>query len=104
MIRLSVRCGAWLGRRSQHPPGDSVSEHPTVDLQALARARDKLVRLEFTDGYIVRARLVSVDLESPKEIIHEILEVVSQGPEKLKDVKSGAVVAADPAQLSAFDL
>ena len=73
-----------------------------VNVEALVGYANREVQLEFVDGHIVRARLISVDLDEPREIVYDILEVVAQGPDSLAGVKAGSVAAADPSLLRSF--
>lgn len=75
-----------------------------VNVEALAGYANRQVQLEFVDGHIVRARLISVDLEEPREMMYDILEVVAQGPDNLAAVKAGTVAAADPSLLRSFQI
>jgi hypothetical protein len=61
-----------------------------------------ILELTFTDGHVVRAKLLTVDLDIPREIIYEVIEVVQRGPEKLGKVKPGTVASADPELLARF--
>jgi len=73
-----------------------------VDLAGLRRLAGKAVELEFADGHIVRATLISADNHEPNEILYRIIEVVSIGPPELAAVKSGTVATADPGLLKSY--
>ena len=73
-----------------------------IDLVALSKHVNGVVRLAFTDGHIVRAKVVAVDLDLPREIIYDVMEVIERGPEKLAGVRPGTVASADPALLASF--
>lgn len=73
-----------------------------VDLIGLSKYLNAIVDLTFSDGHVVRGKLITVDLDRPQEIIYDVVEVVERGPEKLAKVKPGTVAAADPALLVSF--
>jgi hypothetical protein len=73
-----------------------------VDLVGLSKYLNAIVDLTFSDGHVVRAKLITVDLDRPQEIIYDVVEVVERGPEKLAKVKPGTVASADPALLVSF--
>lgn len=73
-----------------------------VNLQELKQHTNELVELSFEDGHIVRARLISVDLYEPEEIIYDVQEIVAAGPRELATVTPGTVAAADPRLLMGF--
>lgn len=71
-----------------------------IDLASLPGHVNAVLTLTFADGHVVRAKLVSVDLELPHEIIYEVLEVIERGPARLAGVKPGTVASADPSLLA----
>jgi hypothetical protein len=73
-----------------------------IDVRELAKLVGKVVELEFVDGHAVRAKVVTVDLDEPQEVIYDILEVLATGPAKFAGVKAGTVAAANPSELSVF--
>lgn len=70
-----------------------------MDISSLSASVNRVVQLEFLDGHVVRARLVAVDVDEPQEIIYDVLEVISRGPDNLANVNAGTVAAADPSLL-----
>ncbi|MFQ5705753.1 MAG: hypothetical protein ACE5HT_17275 [Gemmatimonadales bacterium] len=79
-----------------------MTNSSTVDLRVLAEHVGETVEFEFVDGHVVRARLLSVDLDQPEELIYDVLQVIARGPAKLASVKAGTVAAADPSLLRHF--
>jgi hypothetical protein len=73
---------------------------PSSLLQRLPGFVGKVVRLTFTDGHVVRAKLISVDMHAPPEIIYDVLQVIERGPSALASVESGTMAAADPTLLA----
>jgi hypothetical protein len=73
-----------------------------LSLSELAAQTGKTMELRFANGHAVRAKLISVDLDDPKEIIYDIKEVLSTGPRDLESLKPGMVAAADPTTLVYF--
>jgi len=73
-----------------------------IDLLALRELAGKAVELEFSDGHVVRAKLIAADERDPREILYKVIEVVSVGPAKLAAVKPGTVATADLALLKAY--
>jgi len=73
-----------------------------IDLRALRELAGKAVELEFSDGHVVRAKLIAADEGDPREILYKVIEVVSVGPAKFAAVKPGIVATADPALLKAY--
>jgi hypothetical protein len=73
-----------------------------ADIESLARLVGKDVELQFANGHVVRANLVTVDLDEPREIIYRVREIIATGPPKLAGVKPGVVAAADPSGLLSF--
>lgn len=47
------------------------------DSKTLGDCEGDVVRLSFTDGEVVRARLVSVDSVDHEDLIYEVVEIVS---------------------------
>jgi hypothetical protein len=70
-----------------------------IDITSLPNLVGKVVELRFADGHAARARLVSVDLDAPPEMIYEVIHVIERGPEQLAGVGPGTVAAADPSLL-----
>lgn len=70
------------------------------DLAELKLQEGHVLDLRFTDGFVVRARLIDVDPHStPNELIYDTLEVLKWGP-----VKPGSILALTMASAGAVDL
>ena len=65
-----------------------------IHLQRLGRQRGKEVRLSFSDGHTVQAKVISVDFEEPAEIVYEVKGIIEIGPPHLAEIKPGRVAAA----------
>lgn len=57
------------------------------------------VQLEFSDGHVVDARVITVDLDEPSEVIYDVLRVVQVGPSQFASVRPGIAAAAAIADL-----
>jgi len=75
-----------------------------TDAEKLSQLLGSVVDLEFRDGHVVRAKLVTVDLEVPQEVVYQVLSVSEVGPSKYDLVKPGTFAAADPSELRTFRL
>lgn len=76
----------------------------SIRLHQLARQRGRTVRLDFRDGHIIVAKVISVDFEEPAEIIYEVHAVMQVGPSHLAAVRPGRVAAAPLEQLRDFTI
>lgn len=79
--------------------GRIVGGELSVDPGLLRSLSGEVVVLSFRDGQRVKARLISVDLEEPAEVMYDILEVMSNPSDDPRLGKSGMVVTAHPALL-----
>lgn len=68
--------------------------------ETLRAASGKRVEIQFRDGHVVLARVVSTDFEAPAEVIYDVLEVLSCGPDKYALVRPGVVAAAPLDEIS----
>lgn len=75
---------------------------PMADAQELLPYIGKTLQLEFNDGHVVQAKVVTVDVDHPQEIIYDVIRVVARGPESLASIKPGTVAAAKPGELRSF--
>lgn len=57
------------------------------------------VLLHFTDGQVVRARVVHVDLEDHEDIIYDVIEILEPGPHPGEHLKPGATLSAPVAEI-----
>ena len=73
-----------------------------VTAKELERSKNKVLDLVFKDGHAVRAKLLTVDIHAPEEIIYDILEVLTPGPLDPAIIKPGTVAAGDPAHLASY--
>lgn len=70
----------------------------------LRRHEGKFGVLCFNDGHKVKMRIVHVDLEDRKEVIYDVIDVLTSGPAKWKDITPGTTAAAPLADLTDFQL
>lgn len=75
-----------------------------IHLQRLARQRGKEVRLNFRDGHMVQAKIISIDFEEPAEIVYQVRSVIEIGPPHLAETKPGRVAAAPLEDIFAFEV
>lgn len=73
-----------------------------INLEQLAKHKNQVLDLTFTDGHVVRAKLLMVDPHDPAEIIYDVIQVLNRGPADLANVKPGTLAAADPSLLVDF--
>jgi hypothetical protein len=73
-----------------------------TDISELVGRESEIMELEFNDGHAVVARIVSVDIDEPAEIVYEVLRVVKTGPPSLAHVAPGLVAAAKAHTLHAW--
>ena len=72
-----------------------------IDLVELQRHEGRRIELHFTDGYVVRVRLIGVDADSPgTELIYQVEAVIDWGPLDPKKVKMNAAHAASAADVA----
>lgn len=73
-----------------------------VRASELVKHKSRVLDFVFTDGHAVRAKLLTVDTDTPEEIVYDIQAVLVQGPLDPESVRAGVVAAADPAQLASY--
>lgn len=86
-----------LGFGRYGSPGD-------IHLQELAKQRGRTVQLRFRDGHAIRARLISVEMEEPSEIVYEVHAVLDPGPDDVSAARPGSVAAAPLEALREFEV
>jgi pimeloyl-ACP methyl ester carboxylesterase len=75
-----------------------------IHLQELAKQRGRTVQLRFRDGHAIRAKLISVELEEPSEIVYEVHAVLDPGPDDVAPARPGSVAAAPLEALREFEV
>lgn len=70
-----------------------------MDAHELKQYENRMVELVFLNGHAVRAKLVTVDVYLPQELVYDVKEVLALGGLDANLVKPGIVAAADPAEL-----
>ena len=75
-----------------------------IHLQELAKQRGRTVQLRFRDGHTIRAKLISVEMEEPSEIVYEVHAVLDPGPDDLPPARPGSVAAAPLEALREFEV
>jgi len=69
----------------------------------LKKNTGRTMELRFTDGYVVRARLISVDPDSaPNDLVYDVVEVMSWGPLDPAKVDLKSAHSASAAQLASW--
>jgi hypothetical protein len=63
--------------------------------QALKNLEGDAARLRFTDGEEIVARLISVDLEEHRDVIFDLVRVITPGPGSRYEGKAAYVATID---------
>lgn len=72
-----------------------------TDKQLLEDVQGTIVELHFTDGHVVRGRLLEVNREDD-EIVYDVTVVIRVGPPEYSDLRPGTVALARLSELESF--
>lgn len=90
--------GARAGDRGRgHRRGESTRE------DHLQTHTGKTGVLRFSDGHVVRAHIIHVDVDDRREVIYDVIEVISAGRPEWASVASGIIAAAHLDEVIGFD-
>ena len=60
--------------------------------------------LRFSDGHVVRGRILHVDAGEHRDFMYDLLEVIETGPPEFAGVKPGITASANLDELDSFEL
>ena len=59
--------------------------------------------LSFSDGHVVKARLVHVDVNDRNEVIYDVVEVITPGHPRWSNVRPGTTAVGSLADVTKFE-